>query len=62
MHEHVERDLEATGSYIEASYRLTARWQVAAEVGRLRSTFYGVHPVGRPADLAKHDEAEIGLS
>jgi hypothetical protein len=62
MHEHVERDLEATGSYIEVSYRLTSRWQLAAEVGRLRSEFHGVHPVGQAADLAKHDEMEVGLS
>lgn len=62
MHEHVEQDLEATGSYLEASYRLTARWQVVAEIGRLRSEFHGVHPVGPAADLAKHDDVAVGLS
>jgi len=62
MHEKVERDREATGSYIEASCRLTARWQLAAEVGRLRTGFHGVHPVGQAADLTKHDEVAVGLS
>jgi len=62
MHERVERDLEATGSYVEASYRLTESWQVTAEVGRLRNEFHGVHPVGQAADLAKHDETAVGLS
>ena len=62
MHENVHHDLGASGSYVEASYRLTPHWQVAAEVGRLRTSFFGIHPTGQEAHLTEHDEVTVGLS
>jgi hypothetical protein len=62
MHEDVHQDLGASGSYLEVSYRLTPHWQAAAEVGRLRTTFFGVHPVGTASQLTWHDEAVLGLN
>jgi hypothetical protein len=62
MHEDVHQDLQASGSYVEASYRLTPRWQAAVEVGRLRTSFFGVHPVGQEAQLTRHDEVTLGLN
>jgi hypothetical protein len=62
MHENVHHDLGSSGSYVEASYRLASGWQAAAEVGRLRTSFFGIHPVGPLARLTEHDEVVLGLS
>jgi hypothetical protein len=62
MHEEVTRDLKSTGSYVEASYRLTDHWQAAAEAGRLRTDFFGVQPTGLRKNLTRHDEAGVGLN
>jgi len=62
MHEDAHQDLQASGSYVEASYRLTPHWQAAVEVGRLRTSFFGVHPVGQEAQLTRHDEVTLGLN
>lgn len=62
MHEDVVDDLHATGSYLEVAYRLTDHWQVAAEGGRLRTSFFGVVPTGETAGLTRHDEVGVGVS
>jgi len=62
MHEDSHQDLQASGSYVEASYRLTPHWQAAVEVGRLRTSFFGIHPAGQEAQLTRHDEVTLGLN
>ncbi len=62
MNEKVERDIDTTGSYVEASYYLNRHWQVAAEVGRVRADFFGAPKAGLAANLAKHDELTVGLN
>jgi len=62
MHEEVKDDLDSSGSYLEVSYRLTDHWQAAAEVGRLRISFFGVDPGGPAKNLTEHDESALGLN
>jgi len=62
MHEDVVDDLHASGAYLEVSYRLSDRWQVAAEGGRLRTEFFGVQPADEIVGLTRHDEVGMGVS
>lgn len=62
MHEEVFEDLEATGSYVEASYRFAGHWQVAAEAGHLRNEVFGIDPSGQPANLLEHDDLALGVN
>jgi len=62
MHEDGVDDLHATGTYVEVSYRLNDRWQIAAEGGRLRTEFFGAVPTAETVGLTRHDDVGVGVS
>jgi Phosphate-selective porin O and P len=59
-HETVKDDLVVDGFYAEASYRLDARWQAAAQYGYLTTELPGADVTPAPS-LLDHKEVALGL-
>jgi hypothetical protein len=60
-HEDGEGDERAIGGYVQAAYRLTPRWQVAAQGDYLYNQFLGVDTTRAPS-LQHHREGAVALS
>jgi len=60
-HENEIDDERATGGYVQAAFRFTPEWQLAAQYDYLKNTFFGVDPSRAPS-LQYHREGALGLS
>jgi hypothetical protein len=63
IHQHAEDDLNSTGWYAEAAYRIDSHWQIAGQYQHYRIKLLE-EPEGEPGpdSLLKHDEAVAGLN
>lgn len=60
-HETVQEDLKVDCGYVEAAYKLTEHWQVAAQFSDLKTEVWGVdHPIA--ASFLNHRESILGVN